>query len=168
MNIFNLTLKSKNRDSLEKFYQFFNRNTFRNLKIIKKYFLKKSTKKVITILKSPHVNKIAQEQFELRVFSMQYKIRTTQTLKLLMFIKIIKANLFPEVSIKLQKASADAFKHKTLHKFFFNTDSYKQKRLKSTKSNSRVKSAACKTHFLLDKNFFSSKILLKLLDTYGR
>lgn len=166
MSIFNITLKSKNQNSLEKFYQFFNRNTFRKLKLIKKYFLKKSTKKVITILKSPHVNKIAQEQFELRVYSMQYRIRTAQTLKLLVFLKIMKTHLFPDVSVKLQKISGE-LKQRALNKFLFNIDNYKQKRFKITKSNSITKQVDYKA-FLCNKNLFNSKILLKSLDTYGK
>lgn len=168
MQIFNITLKSKNRNSLEKFYQFFNRNTFRNLKLIKKFFQKKSTKKVITLLTSPHVNKVAQEQFELKIFKMQYRIRTAQTLKFLIFMKRIKTHLFPDVSVKLQKVSNE-LKQKSYNKTLFNTDSYTQKHLKTFKSNSLIiETAYNKKMFFFSKKNLQSKFLLKLLDIYGK
>jgi ribosomal protein S10 len=168
MQIFNVILKSKNRKSLENFYQFFNRNTFQNFKSIKIFFQKKSKKKVITLLKSPHVNKSAQEQFELKIFSMQYKIKTSRAILFMVFLKKMKTNLFPDVSIKLQKIS-NVLKQKTYNKKLFYTERYKKKKFQiiKTKNSNLFKNEEYKKDWILEKKI-KNKMILKLLDTYGK
>ena len=73
----NITIRSKNKNSLKKFL-----NVFKNLSKNKRlqlnktlnFFQKKRYNKVFTILKSPHVNKTAQEQFEFNLFAKSIKI----------------------------------------------------------------------------------------------
>jgi ribosomal protein S10 len=87
MKTFNVTITSRNKNSINDFFLFFNGNTVCNLNVIKKYFQKKIEKKKLTILKSPHVNKKAQEQFESRLFKKQFTVQTTKNLKYLIFLK---------------------------------------------------------------------------------
>ena len=77
----NITIKSKNKNSLENFlnvfYEFGNNN---KLKLNRAMFLsqRKKHNKIFTILKSPHVNKTAQEQFEFILFTKSIKVDTPQ------------------------------------------------------------------------------------------
>ena len=81
--MFSVTITSRNKNSTNDFFLFFNENTVYKSNVIKKYFQKKIEKKRLTILKSPHVNKKAQEQFESRLFKKQFTIHTTKNLNYL-------------------------------------------------------------------------------------
>ena len=100
--MFNVTILSRNKNSINDFFLFFNENTLYNLDVIKKFFQKKIKKKKLTILKSPHVNKKAQEQFESRLFKKQFTIQTTRNFQYLIFLKRLNYNLFPDINIKLK------------------------------------------------------------------
>ena len=63
---------------------------------------KKKKIKKLTILKSPHENKTAQEQFESRVFLRQFNFCLSNSLKYLVFSKKIKNTLFPDIVFKTQ------------------------------------------------------------------
>ena len=103
MKSINITIFSKNQNSLNDFF-FFCTDLYNTkyLKSIKQYFTKKRKKKILTILKSPHVNKAAQEQFETRIFSKQFTIHSTQNFKYLFFLKKIKYYMFPDIKIKIK------------------------------------------------------------------
>ena len=60
---------------------------------------KKLTK--FTILKSPHINKSAQEQFEFRIFSRQVSVFSFQVFKLLVFFKRFHIKLFSDVRFQI-------------------------------------------------------------------
>merc|ERR1712194_334198 len=62
---------------------------------------KKKTKNKFTVLKSPHVNKKAREQFEIRNYTKILNIYSYQTLLLLFVIKRIKVSSFSEVELKI-------------------------------------------------------------------
>ena len=100
--MFNVTILSRNKNSINDFFLFFNESTLHNLDVIKKYFQKKIKQKKLTILKSPHVNKKAQEQFESRLFKKQFTIQTTKNFQYLIFLKRLNYNLFPDINIKLK------------------------------------------------------------------
>jgi len=68
MKTFKITIFSRNQHSVNKFFSLFINNVDSNFTVIKKHFQNKRAKKIITILKSPHVNKKAQEQFENKLF----------------------------------------------------------------------------------------------------
>jgi ribosomal protein S10 len=103
MKSINITIFSKNQNSLNDFF-FFCTDLYNTkyLKSIKHYFTKKRRKKILTILKSPHVNKDAQEQFETKIFFKQFTIRSTQNFKYLIFLKKIKYYMFPDIKIKVK------------------------------------------------------------------
>ena len=58
--------------------------------------------KRLSLLKSPHINKTSQEQFENRVFKKQFIVKTTKDFKYLVFLKKLNSQLFPDVNIKLK------------------------------------------------------------------
>lgn len=101
MKIFNIVAISKIKKSLNEFAYFINRNILVNFNFVNKTRIKKNKKKVITILKSPHVNKNAQEQFEIKKFGLNFNIKTTRPFNFLMYLKKIKLYIFPAVTIKV-------------------------------------------------------------------
>ena len=69
-----LKASSKDQKTLEKFVQLFSKleaSTF-----VIKCLPKKKKRKFVTVLKSPHVNKTAQEQFEFRFYNKQFLINS--------------------------------------------------------------------------------------------
>src|SRR6476660_9100922 len=96
MKHYQLTITSKNKKSIENcFLFFFNNANKKNLK-------KKKKKTILTILKSPHVNKSAQEQFEFKLFSKQLSLYSQKNFQILFFLKKIKIYLFPDVKMKIK------------------------------------------------------------------
>jgi ribosomal protein S10 len=72
-----LSIYSKNRESLTNFLKFFYK--LKEIKILKlKLYTKQSQKKrkniLLSVLKSPHVNKKSQEQFECNLYTKQLNI----------------------------------------------------------------------------------------------
>jgi ribosomal protein S10 len=96
----NIRIFSKTQESIEQFLNFF--IIFHNQKkltLCSKTLKKIKKNKKFTILKSPHVNKTAQEQFKFEVFSNEIFIKSHQILKILIVLKSIKKSLFPEIKI---------------------------------------------------------------------
>jgi ribosomal protein S10 len=169
--IVNLFIRTKNKNSLTQFLYFLKKNINKNFKAINLYFPKKKNKKVITLLKSPHVNKTAQEQFEIKFFSMQLKILTTQTFKFLIFLKNIKNFLFSDIQIKTNFLNIS--NNKILFKNILNIDnnSYRylikyKKFIKNEKFND-IKLSKKKMYTLNTKKYNISNKLVKHLDLYG-
>ena len=101
---FIIHIKSKNYSSLQKFLNFFYFKSFQKKKIVafKNMQHYKPKKKVFTILKSPHVNKTAQEQFEYRLHTKKLKVYSSQFFLFLVFLKKIKFNLFADLDFKIE------------------------------------------------------------------
>jgi ribosomal protein S10 len=100
----NITISSKNNNSLKSFLKVFKTLGQSNwLKLNKTLivFQKKRLKKVFTILKSPHVYKTAQEQFESILFAKIVKVQTFQVLKTLIMLKKIQTISFADIQIKI-------------------------------------------------------------------
>lgn len=101
----NIAIRSKNYNSLKSFLRIFKILTkTEELKLNKilKVFQHKRFKKVFTILRSPHVNKSAQEQFEYNLFVKHVNIKSQQILKILIILKKIKIISFSDIEIKLK------------------------------------------------------------------
>jgi ribosomal protein S10 len=176
MKHYQIFISSKNQKSLEKFNEFFY-NNLKNFIIINKYLKQKKHTKIITILKSPHVNKKAQEQFKFNIFFQTINVSTPKNFKLLTYIKNIKSNLFLDIKIKLKLLINNNLTKKTYKtilnpinfnaNLFYSTKNYKNKKIKINKN------------FLLQKNFDKLKNLsktnslikitkvLKIFDIYG-
>ena len=107
MKTFNVTIVSRNKNSIYNFFSFFNRTSLCNLNARIRYCQKNLHKKRLTVLKSPHVNKKAQEQFEYRLFKKQFRIEVIKTLKYVVFLKKLNYNLFSDIHIKLKRVIKD-------------------------------------------------------------
>lgn len=59
-------------------------------------------KKFVTVLKSPHVNKTAQEQFEFRYYNCQFFIHSPKPLLLLLVLKRLFRLTFSELKFELK------------------------------------------------------------------
>ena len=94
-----ISIKSKNKNSLNSFLK-----TIQKLYSIKEPKTSNSKRllKRFTVLKSPHVNKTAQEQFELIIFSKDMLTEDPQAFKLLVVLKKLKKSLCSDVSMKLK------------------------------------------------------------------
>ena len=99
----NITISSKNHNSLKSFLKVFKtlgKNDGLKLNKTLKIFQKERFKKVFTLLKSPHVYKTAQEQFESVLFAKTIKVQTFQVLKTLIILKKTQTLSFADIGVK--------------------------------------------------------------------
>lgn len=100
-HIIKLELKSLDKKILDFFTKYlliFLKNL--NLSYISIFFLPKK-KNRISILKSPHVNKKAIEQFQFTIFKSLLKIKSNNLSNLLLMLKYLVKNKFPFFKIKV-------------------------------------------------------------------
>jgi len=120
-----------------------------DIKIFRNYIIKSKNKKKFTVLKSPHVNKDAQEQFEIRNYIRTIKVYSYQPLLLLFIIKYVKNKLNSDVKLQID--------------FQYNLNQF-HKHLKSNLNSNN--SFINENHdFKCDSRFI--KNYLKSLDTFG-
>ena len=101
--IIKLDLKSKNLKSIKMFLRdFYRLNTIFSDNVKLKQNNKLIKKVSFSILKSPHVNKSSQEQFEFKIYNTFLIINTNNYLKLLVCLKLLLINFFPDVGIKIE------------------------------------------------------------------
>jgi ribosomal protein S10 len=94
------TIKSKNKKSIFNFLSFFKSVTKKKIKSrIQKKRLQKKKYKKITLLKSPHVHKSAQTQFECRIYKNQISIVLLNTFDFLILIKKLLNCSFYDIKI---------------------------------------------------------------------
>ena len=116
-----LRVTSKNKQSIKNFlYFFFEKNL---INIILNKFNKKNKIKKFTILKAPHVNKTAQEQFEYRLIVNKVNWYVFKTLKFLILIKNIQNNLFSDIKIEINIICCNI--NKKIKTKLFSPDKYK-------------------------------------------
>ena len=101
MKHYKLIISSKNRSSLYLFIKLFYKKV-EKFSVLRKYFATNSRRKFFTILKSPHVNKVGQEQFQTNTYSKTLNFSVSESLKFLVLLKVIKTNLFLDVKLKLK------------------------------------------------------------------
>ena len=145
----NVCIKSKNKLSLIKFLIIFkNFINDKNFKLNKTLIFSQNKKinKVFTVLKSIHVNKTAQEQFEFNLFSKNIKIQTFQLLKLVIILKKIQTYFFSDINLKIK---------------FFITKLYKKKLILKKINPNLIKLEPI-------KNFKQTKLYLILFNYYGK
>ena len=118
----NIYIYSKNKLSILNYLKFlkkyFNKKKL-NFKNFTFTFRKKIKKTVFTVLKSPHVNKTAQTQFENKLYRTQLTIYSDDYLKLIYFIKYFSENNFSDIKIKMK-----AIKNKNLTFISSNMDNF--------------------------------------------
>ena len=155
----NIAIRSKNYNSLKSFLRVFKILTQnKELKLNKtlKVFQKKRFKKIFTILRSPHVNKSAQEQFEYNLFAKHVNIKSHQILKILIILKKIKTISFSDIEVKI--------------KFIINPMYKKDIFINNLKSNKiRIVSKKKKRNtFKAISRFEQIKLYLVCLNLYGK
>ena len=95
-----LKLLSKDKQTLKKFTDFLIKLEILILNL--KCFSKQKKRKFITVLKSPHVNKTAQEQYEFRFYSKEFVINSFNPLIILYFLKKIKTISFTGIRLEIK------------------------------------------------------------------
>ncbi len=102
---FTINLYSKNLNSINKFLNFFGNKTIKKkLKInfFTSRYQKPVKKKILTILKSPHVNKKAQEQFEYRIYKKKLVCFMHQPFLFLIIFKLVRFRYFSDVHVLIK------------------------------------------------------------------
>lgn len=122
MVIIRLIIKSKNINSILNFIKLF-RKFYKIYKLTDSFFVsnKTSRRKMFSILRSPHVNKISQEQFEFKVYKREIIIQTKNYLKFLIMFKKLNKSIFSDlnITISLLKKKNDYYSP-ILNKFYLN------------------------------------------------
>ncbi len=118
---FYLKASAKDIRVLEKFSHFLNKldtSTF-----VLKHRSKQNQRKFITILKSPHVNKTAQEQFEYRFYHKHFLINSFNPLTFFFMLKKSQNSSF--AGLKLEIKSVINFNEKNINsQKVFNPDNF--------------------------------------------
>ena len=132
---------------------------------------RKKRRKRISVLKSPHINKKAQEQFQFITFNTQFTYLITDTKKEILFLKKIKDNIFPGTKIKIENIQT-THRENSRTKFTNNSPlpfltSYRVRTNK--KVQQKKKTFFKRTNPIQRKQLLKKTITnLKNLDLYGR
>ena len=97
---FYVKISSKDNQVLKKFFRFLAK--LASTPTLLKYFSKQNKRKFITVLKSPHVNKTAQEQFEFRYYSAEFLIDSFKPLTFFLFLKRVSNLSFPGIKLEVK------------------------------------------------------------------
>lgn len=162
-----LIIQSKNKQSIKKFSLFLTKILTIEFNAIVKLFRKKNRKKILTILKSPHVNKSAQEQFEFRTYSRKYLIFSPQQFKCLLFLKKSQKDLFADVGLKFVW-TRNSIVSKSIKTQLFNLNHYSI--TKPTERTQNINPSEFRKLSIHNSKFnILEKIaqFLKVLDIYG-
>lgn len=176
-----IKISSKNKNSILKFsFLIFKKFNFKiGPKVLLKSYLKShNKKKIFTILKSPHVNKKAQEQFEIRVFSQQLSIYTNYDVGFIYFLKNLKLRLFPDIKIKiefsmdkkapLKIAAFNIYNYKfQSYESYLNQKTIMQKKINQSKNLNFQQQKSFMQQFKYKNNFKKSIVYLNVLGIYG-
>ena len=100
--VIKLIIKSKNINSIINFIKFI-KKFYKIYKLTDSFFMlnKSSKRKMFSILRSPHVNKISQEQFEIKIYKRELIIQTKNYLKFLIMFKKLNKSLFSDLNITI-------------------------------------------------------------------
>ena len=98
--LFYLKISCKDKRVLKKFLHFLTKMNF--LLISLKSFPKNKKRKFVTVLRSPHVNKTAQEQFEFRIYSKHLLIHSFKPLTFLLLLKRLKNLTFTGLNLEVK------------------------------------------------------------------
>jgi hypothetical protein len=103
---FHLLLNTSNPESIKKFISILNKINQTpgiNIKIISnQYYYNNRKSKRITILKSPHVNKKAQEHYSMFKFKQVIKLESLKVTKLIVLLKKLRTYNLPEAEFKIK------------------------------------------------------------------
>ena len=163
-----LKIVSKNEKSLKKFLYIFFKHLQTKLNILQKPITSHNNRKIITLLKSPHVNKTAQEQFEVRIFSSKILVTSNCLEKDFIFLKKVLSELFQDISIHLELVAEKVInkKNKQLllypNNFRLWTNNLVQTNFKRYKQKARSQEFSLKKQSLLN-----TTKLLNVISVFG-
>ena len=110
--IIKLDLKSKNLKSLKRFLIIFNKFcVIYDCESTKLISNKKIKKVLFSVLKSPHVNKSAQEQFEFKLYNTRLTLYSKNFLKILLSLKYLSQKFFSDIQFKVSVTVKQGQKH---------------------------------------------------------
>lgn len=163
-----LKVTSKNEKSLKKFLYIFFKHLKTKLNIIQKPIALHSKRKVITLLKSPHVNKTAQEHFEARTFSRKILVVSSCFERDLIFLKKVLSELFHDVSIHLELVTNKIVTMKNKESLLYPTN-FKLWTNNSIQTNSKryKKKAFSQKLSLKEHSLFDTTKFLSLISIFG-
>ena len=171
MSKINITIFSKNKKTLQNFLIFLKQKLpILKLNTITKYNTKKNQHKKITILKSTHINKTAQERYEYKTYVLNVKTNTFKPFKYLLFFKKLKNNSFPTIKIKIESTIKN--KRLNIKTNYLNLKNY-QLKLNIIKNLQQWESKKCKNkkkinHLNLYSNLTEKTLnYLKITDCFG-
>ena len=142
----NIHIYSKNYRSIKLISNFFANEAFLkflNLTTFNSFYQNRIKTKLFTVLKSPHVNKTAQEHFECSIYTKQFKVYSSKGFLLLIFLKKLKNNIFFDTTFKVELIN------------------------QPLKYNQKLKNNLNPDNFLLISNYACLKSYLKILNNYG-
>lgn len=97
---FHIKVSSKNKKMLKNFVQFLLK--LESTSHFLKFFSKKNARKFVTVLKSPHVNKTAQEQFEFRFHTKEFILNSFKPLTFFLILKKTNNLSLSGVNLKIK------------------------------------------------------------------
>ena len=167
---FYLKVSCKDKRILKKFIKVLTKIT--SLPIFLKSFPTCEKRKFVTVLKSPHVNKTAQEQFEYRFYSKHFLIRSFKPLTLFLLLKKLKTLSFPGINLEIKglfernKTNKHSLKIISPDNIVLATTSlaHDNKQIFKLDTRARTAQTASKNS---DANFLLSKKYIQLFDLYG-
>ena len=123
--LIHLYIKTKNFQNLKKISKIFFKFLYKNDIQKFKYFPSIKKRTLFSLLKSPHVNKTAQEQYEIKKSHRKILIKTKYYLKSILIFKKLYSKFFSS-DIKLKILSSSLLKKKN-YVVFNNTYNYQNK-----------------------------------------
>lgn len=131
-----LKIRSKNEKSLKNFSYFFFKHLNTKFSTIQKLSTNQTSRKILTFLKSPHVNKTAQEHFESHIFTKNVLVVGFSLEKNLIFLKKVLTKLFQDISVQLVCQTCEKTNRKNSLSIF-NFNNFRLSKKKFYKTNSR-------------------------------
>ena len=157
---FYFKVSCKDKRILEKFTKVL--MEIKSLPIFIKPFPKHKKRKFITILKSPHVNKTAQEQFEYRFFSKNFLIFSLKPQIFFLLLKRLKNLSFLGIKLEVKGIFEKNITDKYVLKFI-NPDNIALRKMYLAKKNKKNHEVSK----LTSSELYLSKKYIQLFDSYG-
>lgn len=118
---------------------------------------KRNLRKFITVLKSPHVNKTAQEQFEFRIYTKEFVINSFKPFTFFLILKKMNNLSFSGLNLKIESLSKTNTKKKLIA---LNPDSVNLNIVEKLNLSSNTESLKC-------QNFSSLNRYIQMFDCHG-
>lgn len=164
MKTFILTVTAKKQELLNNFLKILNINMASNFNSTKKNLLKKNNEVIVSVLTSPHVNKIGQEQFKLPEYKTQLRVQIVDTSTFFFFIKQLNCQIHPEINVIITAVEIENCKSLLFINQFFDADNFRVKTTDHLNKKTATQGIKIKRNNTISKALF----LLELLDVSGK